>query len=108
MRARVLITMAVAVTLGALGDVALSCGMKGWALSPMLLVGIALQLAFLLLYLACLSWDDLSYVLPLAAADYVLVTVFAALLTSEHVSADRWLGSLLVSVGVALVARSRP
>jgi len=61
---------------------------------------------FLLLYLLSLSWDDLSFVLPLTAADYILVTVFAKFLLHEPVSPIRWTGSAMVAIGIGLVTRS--
>ncbi|NLN78433.1 MAG: EamA family transporter, partial [Armatimonadetes bacterium] len=59
-----------------------------------------------LLYLASLSWEDLSYVLPLTAGDYVLITVLAFFFLHEHVDVLRWVGSVLVTAGIVLVARS--
>jgi uncharacterized membrane protein len=49
---------------------------------------------------------DSSYVLPLTAADYVLVTLLAYFLLGEPVCAFRWTGSVLVAAGLAIVARS--
>ena len=63
--------------------------------------------AFLILYLVSLSWEELSYVLPLTAANYVLVTILACLVLHEHVSALRWSGSVLVMIGIGLVARTK-
>ena len=119
---RVIGVMSVAVTLAAFGDVSLSKGMKqagaiaehrsfidtfSYAIdNPYVLAGVGLLLAFLCLYLAALSWEDLSFVLPLAAADYVLVTLLAFLLLGEDVSPLRWAGSVLVAVGVMLVAKT--
>ena len=120
-RVRVLVVMFVAVICGAFGDISLSRGMKMVdAMAPTgpiqaftmtmtnrcVICGILLLLAFLLLYLFSLSWEDLSYVLPLTAADYVLVTLLAFFLLDEHVCALRWTGSVLVATGIALVARS--
>jgi uncharacterized membrane protein len=113
--------MAIAVVFGALGDVSLSRGMKAIgrvdyqsvyhavaaaATNFYVLGGIVLLIAFLLLYLASLSWEDLSFVLPLTAADYVLVTLLAYFLLHEDVSPMRWAGSVLVATGIALVART--
>ena len=39
--------------------------------------GIVLLVTFPVLYLVSLSWEELSYVLPLTAANYVLVTILA-------------------------------
>ena len=118
---RVLVVMAVAVVLGSLGDISLSKGMKAigrvdypsissafvaGATNPYVLGGIVLLISFLFLYLASLSWEDLSFVLPLTAADYVLVTLLAYFLLHEDVSPMRWAGSVLVATGIALVART--
>ena len=118
---KVLIVMFIAVVFGALGDVSLSKGMKtinaentggvigtfiATMTNPYVILGILLLITFLFLYLASLSWEELSYVLPLTAADYVLVTLFAFFLLKEDVSPMRWAGSVLVAVGIGLVART--
>lgn len=120
-RARVLITMSFAVVFAAFGDICLSRGMKladenavpgvvgmmGSVLtSGYIWMGVALLSAFLALYLISLSWEELSYVLPLTGAIYVLVTAFAFLFLHESVSTLRWFGSGLVALGVVYVARS--
>ena len=120
-KAKVLLVMFFAVVFGAFGDVSLSKGMKavaamshGGPVSTFIAVftnsyvvgGILLLIAFLFLYLASLSWESLSFVLPLTAADYVLVTLLAYFLLGEDVSPIRWLGSVMVAVGIALVART--
>lgn len=120
-RVQTMIAMFIAVTLGALGDVSLSKGMKMIDETPFqgifqgavatftnyyVILGIALLICFLLLYLASLSWEDLSFVLPLTAADYVLVTIFAFFLLHEDVTPLRWAGSVLVAAGIAVVTRT--
>ncbi len=120
-KAKVLIVMFFAVVFGAFGDIALSRGMKmvdaadppgiiaGFLMTmtnPFVMGGIVLLIAFLVLYLASLSWESLSFVLPLTAADYVLVTLLAHFLLREDVSPLRWAGSVLVACGIALVART--
>lgn len=120
-RIKVLVAMSFAVVLGALGDISLSHGMKeigatdfnsivhafiAAVSSPYIIGGVGLLFCFLLLYLASLSWEDLSYVLPLTAADYILVTIFACFILHEGVSPLRWLGSAMVALGIYLVARS--
>jgi len=120
-KAKVLVVMTIAVVLGAFGDVSLSKGMKMVgavehrtvydafvlaATNQYVLAGVGLLIGFLFLYLASLSWEDLSFVLPLSAADYVLVTLLAYFLLGEQVTDLRWLGSICVAIGVALVART--
>lgn len=120
-KAKVLIVMFFAVIFGALGDVSLRNGMKAVSDTALegplhafattmtniyVIAGILLLVAFLLLYLASLSWEKLSFVLPLTAADYVLVTVLAHFLLHENISPIRWMGTLLVAIGIAMVART--
>lgn len=104
---------------GALGDVALSHGMKRvgaislerWTetftalANPWVILGILLLLAFFAAYLTALSWADLTYVLPATAIGYVLVALLSVWLLGETVTVMRWIGVLLVSAGVGFVAR---
>lgn len=83
----------------------MSIGMK--ALSwPYLALGICFHAGFFALYLFALSREELSFVLPVTALDYVLVTLFATVWAGEDVGALRWAGSIAVSTGVALVVRT--
>lgn len=118
---KVLIAMFFGVIFGSVGNVTLSRGMRcvgksgfecahdaivGALTQPYFITGVLLMFAFLLLYMASLSWEDLSYVMPLTAGEYVLVTLLAFLLIHEPVTALRWAGSILVATGIVLVARS--
>jgi len=109
------------ISFGAVGNTLLSRGMRcvgksgyecahdavlGALTQPYLIVGVSLMIAFLLLYMASLSWEDLSYVMPLTAGEYVMVTLLAFFILSEPVTALRWAGSVLVATGIILVARS--
>jgi drug/metabolite transporter (DMT)-like permease len=120
-RVKVLVVMLFAVVFAALGDISLSKGMKAVGAAGYSTVsqtaaaaitnvyvwaGIGFLFVFLILYLVSLSWEDLSFVLPLTGAIYVLVTLFAFFFLHEHVSALRWIGSVSVAVGIALVART--
>jgi uncharacterized membrane protein len=62
-----------------------------------------LAMAFFSL-LALLSWENVSYVVPLTALSYVVGALMAKLFLGEEVDHIRWLGVLLVVVGVVLVA----
>jgi len=72
---------------------------NGWVL-----LGILLQIISLLLYLTAISRMDLSYVLPIMSFSYVLTTLFAWLILGEHISPVRWVGTLLVTIGVSIVS----
>jgi ceramide glucosyltransferase len=69
----------------------------------LLLAVICLALSFFS-FLGLLSYADLSYVLPLTAISYVTNTIGAKLWLREEVSRGRWLGTLLVTVGVAVIS----
>ena len=116
-----LVVMFFAVVFLAFGNIALSRGMKtlghthflNWYYAFLAAIGNSyiiggtlLLMAFLLLYLASLSWEDLSFVLPLTAAETILVAILACFLLHEHVFALRWAGSVLVAAGIALVSGS--
>ena len=74
--------------------------------SPWLLIGVALQATFFLMYLLLLSRAQVSQVLPMTALDYVVVALLARLLLAEAVTPTRWAGIALIVVGVFLVSRT--
>jgi transporter family protein len=55
-------------------------------------------------FLIVLSWADLSLVFPAKSLVYVLSTLGAKFFLEEKVSFQRWLGIVLVCLGVALTA----
>jgi uncharacterized membrane protein len=59
-------------------------------------------------YMTVLSWADYSYVMPAGAFGYALLTLLAVVLLHENVSPRRWVGVLLICVGVLLVGQTRP
>lgn len=121
---KTLIVMLFAITAGAVGDIFLTQGMKSTgdisvmnfrqiletvfkALSNWrLLLGTAMQAVYFGLWLAVLSWEDLSVALPLQALSYLVVAFLAQWFLGEQVSGMRWAGICLICVGVALVTRS--
>jgi drug/metabolite transporter (DMT)-like permease len=58
--------------------------------------------------LSLLSWADLSYVLPVTAASYVLTTVLGKIFLHEFISLARWSGICVISAGVMLVVGTAP
>jgi uncharacterized membrane protein len=108
---------AIVILANVLGNFSMSWGLKRRAmplgdspldylrafLDPWVLAGVALLVLWLLARMALLSWADLSYVLPVTAFGYVLTAVMGKVFLAEHVSATRWLGTLLIFGGVALV-----
>ncbi|MGQ9919793.1 MAG: EamA family transporter [Desulfobacca sp.] len=121
---KTLILLTVAILLVSVGDMLLAQGMKkiGAVTSyspadlfktgiqifsnPLIIVGIIFLSGFFFLWLALLSWCDLSFVLPLTALSYVFTAVLAIIFLGETVSPLRWAGTILICVGVALVTKS--
>lgn len=55
--------------------------------------------------LILLSWAPISLVIPASALSYVVGTFGAKYILKEEISTARWLGVLMVCIGVALVTR---
>jgi drug/metabolite transporter (DMT)-like permease len=72
--------------------------------NPWIVGGILLLLAFFAAYMTALSWADLTYVLPATSLGYVLLALIAKFALHEQVTMLRWLGILLIGIGVSFVA----
>jgi uncharacterized membrane protein len=70
--------------------------------------GIFFLTGFMVSYMTVLSWADYSYVMPAGAFGYALLTLMAVLFLHESVSPRRWVGVLLIGVGVLLVGQTKP
>lgn len=55
-------------------------------------------------FLALLAVADLSFAVPATALSLVAETILARMLLKESVNAARWGGTILIAVGVALLA----
>lgn len=71
-------------------------------------MGIVFLTGFMLSYITVLSWADYSYVMPAGAFGYALLTLLAVVFLHETVSPVRWVGVILICVGVLLVGQTRP
>ncbi len=116
--------MLLAVTAGTIGDILLTKGMKELGdlsvmnlrgimsaayqalTSPKLVFGTAMLAVFFFLWLAVLSWEDLSVALPMQALNYVLVAFLSQYFLGEVVTPLRWAGTVLVCIGVVLITKS--
>ena len=76
--------------------------------NPWIDAGVVLLLVWFAAQLSLLSWADLSYVLPITAASYVLTAVFGKVFLHEFISLSRWFGILAISMGVLLVIGTSP
>jgi uncharacterized membrane protein len=114
-----LLWVGIASLVGGLGHVILAKGMKvvggdttgGSPLArtlsnPWVLLGVVLQAAFFFIYMALLSREDVSKVLPLTTLNYIIVALFAQLMLAEPVTPLRWSGIGFIVLGVFLVSRT--
>ena len=69
--------------------------------------GIALMTLGFFSLLAMLSIENVSFVVPVTALSYAAGTLGALLFLHERISPQRWLGVLMVCIGVTLVWLSR-
>jgi drug/metabolite transporter (DMT)-like permease len=116
-RLQVIAVILIATVCVAVGETLLSVGMRqmgkggyeglglltGALKNPFVIGGTLLMMLYFGLYSLTLSWADISFVLPFTALSYLLVAVFAKFLLQENVTPTRWLGTLLIVLGVVIV-----
>lgn len=117
------ILVVIAAMIGGAGHVMLSAGMRTvgdltsaqtgrgamvWAAvsSPWVLFGVLFQAIFFFMYLALLSREALTLVLPMTAISYVAIALLAQTFLAEAVTPVRWAGIAFIAVGVFLVSQS--
>ena len=76
--------------------------------SPWVSLGICLLITWMISRMFLLSWADLSYVLPVTAFGYVLNALLGRLFLGEHITPERWTGTLLIVGGIILVGLGNP
>ncbi len=119
---KTIIIVTLAALSAAVGETLLSYGMKrGGAVNvtepsqwfslilsvvrnPYITVGVIFLAIFFFLYLAALSWADLSFVLPLTAVSYIFAALLARFVLREEVSISRWIGTVVIMIGITLIA----
>ncbi len=72
-------------------------------LNPFVALGIVALILSLLTRMALFSLADLSFVLPVTAIGYVIAVLIGKVFLHETVTSQRWLGTLLIFLGAALV-----
>ncbi len=121
---RAAVLLIVAILLQAGGNVCLSMSMKqlgsvadmtpaAWVLiartavtSPALLIGIACLAGFFILFGYILARVDLSVAVPVISLEVAVNVAAGHWILGEQVSALHWIGTALVTIGVALVGLS--
>jgi uncharacterized membrane protein len=71
-------------------------------------IAILFLIGFTASYMMLMSWADYSYVMPAGAFGYALLTLLAVVLLHESVSPLRWIGVILICVGVLVVGLTKP
>ena len=74
--------------------------------NPYLIGGVACLAVSFFSFISLLSYADLSFVVPLTAVSYITNTLGARFFLGERISRERWMGTVLVAFGVALVSIS--
>jgi|SRR5579885_2631445 len=118
---RVLVAMTIAAAAAAMGQIFVRQGMQavgslenyapmavmsyfGQALmNPYVVWGTILNAIFYFLFLAALSWTDVTVVLPMTALEYGMAAILAVMILKEVVPPLRWAGIALVVLGVMLI-----
>ena len=72
-------------------------------LNPFVAMGVVALILALLTRMALFSLADLSFVLPVTAVGYVIAVFLGKVFLHETVTHRRWLGTLLIFAGSALV-----
>jgi len=113
----------VAMLIGVVGQVALKAGMNqvgrienldftkpmqifGPALTqPLVWIGLAAYALSAMFWLIVLSRFDLSYAYPMLASMYLVIPIVSHVFLKESIPPLRWVGMLVVLIGVILVSR---
>jgi uncharacterized membrane protein len=110
------------IALKSVGNLSLAWGMKHFPqvmsanpipyiqamFNPFVALGVVALILALLMRMALLSLADLSYVLPVTAIGYVIAAFMGKTFLNEVVSSQRWLGTVLIFAGAALVSSTAP
>lgn len=70
--------------------------------------GTVLLVVYMIAQLSMYSWADLSYVLPVTASAYIITALLGKFVLGEHITVERWIGVVIISFGVVLVAETPP
>ncbi len=73
---------------------------KGYLSSPLIVAGFASYAVAALLWVYCLAKFELGYATFVASIQYLMLLAVAILVFQEHIGPLRWLGSVLIMIGV--------
>jgi len=69
-------------------------------------MGVLFMAVAFFLFLALLSWANLSFVLPATSIGYAVNALGARFILKEKVTAERWVGTVFICVGIVLISLS--
>jgi drug/metabolite transporter (DMT)-like permease len=70
--------------------------------------GIASLITFFITYMLVLSWADYSFVQPASSAAYGITALLAHFMLKEAITPLRWIGVLVICLGVFMVSGTPP
>jgi drug/metabolite transporter (DMT)-like permease len=73
--------------------------------SPLVISGLFLYVISAAIWLVVLSAVDLSFAYPFLGFTYVLVLVLSKFILKEDVSLIRWIGTIIITIGVIVISR---
>ena len=74
--------------------------------NPLVLLGVVISIGYFALWLAVLSWADVSWALPMNAVEYIFVALFAGVALKEKIGFNRWLGMGFIFLGMIFMMGS--
>lgn len=70
-------------------------------------VGILLYIIAWLALIAAFKEGEVTFVFPIVAISYILVTIYALLIFNEPISSLRWAGVVLIFAGVTMIGAGK-
>ena len=93
-------------TMPALAQASIAERLLAYLLTPLVIGGLAVYGTGTLLWIVAVAKRDISYLFPVTSLNYVVITLAGMWLFGEPVSFKRWIGILIVMLGVASLMRS--
>lgn len=126
LRLKTYLLISMLIVFGPTGDLLMSKGMRAigqapsWApavllhygfevfTSPVVWLGTLAMIGFFISYTLVLSWADYSYVQPATALSYGVVALLGRYALSETITPLRWVGIVIVCIGVMVIGYTPP
>jgi uncharacterized membrane protein len=77
-------------------------GLIGPLAHPLVVLGISILILWTISRIKLFEMADLSWVVPVTSIGYVLTAAVGAIFLSEHITAARWVGTVLIVAGASL------